>query len=118
MDQMTMFGSGWNTTATAVASGEATSNVLNYSSRFIEDGSYLRLSNATFGYTIKLANQKYINRLRVYVSGTNLLTFTKYSGYDPEVNATRYSNGVPAMGIGWTSYPKARTFTVGVNVEL
>lgn len=118
MDQMTMFGSGWNTTTTAVASGEATSNVLNYSSRFIEDGSYLRLSNATFGYTIKLANQKYINRLRVYVSGTNLLTFTKYSGYDPEVNATRYSNGVPAMGIGWTSYPKARTFTVGVNVEL
>lgn len=118
MDQMTMFGSGWNTTATAVASGEATSNVLNYSSRFIEDGSYLRLSNATFGYTIKLVNQKYINRLRVYVSGTNLLTFTKYSGYDPEVNATRYSNGVPAMGIGWTSYPKARTFTVGVNVEL
>jgi len=118
IDQMTMFGSGWNTTATAVASGEATSNVLNYSSRFIEDGSYLRLSNATFGYTFKLASQKYINRLRVYVSGTNLLTFTKYSGYDPEVNATRSSNGVPAMGIGWTSYPKARTFTVGVNLEL
>ncbi len=118
IDQMTMFGSGWNTTATAVASGEATSNVLNYSSRFIEDGSYLRLSNATFGYTFKLASQKYINRLRVYVSGTNLLTFTKYSGYDPEVNATRYYNGVPAMGIGWTSYPKARTFTVGVNLDL
>jgi TonB-linked SusC/RagA family outer membrane protein len=118
IDQMTMFGSGWNTTATAVASGEATSNVLNYSSRFIEDGSYLRLSNATLGYTFKLAKQKYINRLRLYVSGTNLLTFTNYTGYDPEVNATRYTNGVPAMGIGWTSYPKARTFTVGVNLEL
>lgn len=118
IDQMTMFGSGWNTTPSAAATTEATSNVLNYSSRFIEDGSYLRLSNVTLGYTIKLPKQNYISRLRVYVSGSNLLTFTKYSGYDPEVNATRYSNGVPAIGIGWTSYPKARTFTVGVNVDL
>ena len=92
--------------------------MLDYSSRYIEDGSYLRLSNATLGYTLKFPKTKYISQLRVYVSGSNLLTFTNYSGYDPEVNATRVSNGVPAIGIGWTSYPKARTFTFGVNVEL
>ncbi|MFM2292767.1 MAG: hypothetical protein RIS29_2580, partial [Bacteroidota bacterium] len=60
----------------------------------------------------------YINKIRAYVSGNNLLTFTKYTGYDPEVNTTRISNSAPAMGIGWTNYPKARTFTVGLSVEL
>lgn len=118
VSQMSKFGSGWNTTPEAIASGESTSNVLDYSSRYIEDGSYLRLSNATLGYTFKLPKQNYISRLRIYASGSNLLTFTNYSGYDPEVNATRVSNGVPAIGIGCTSYPKARTFTFGVNVEL
>lgn len=118
VSQMSKFGSGWNTTPEAIASGESTANVLDYSSRYIEDGSYLRLSNATLGYSIKLPKQNYISRLRIYVSGTNLLTFTDYSGYDPEVNATRVSNGIPAIGIGWTSYPKARTFTFGLNVEL
>ncbi|WP_211337958.1 TonB-dependent receptor [Mangrovibacterium diazotrophicum] len=117
MDQMSLFSSGWNVTPDALTRGESTSNVLNYSSRFIEDGSYLRLSNATLGYTFKLPNQKYFSRLRAYASGNNLFVITKYSGYDPEVNTTRVSNGVPALGIGWTNYPKARTFTVGVNVE-
>lgn len=117
MDQMSLFRSGWNVTPSAVKSGESTSNVLNYSSRFIEDGSYLRLSNATLGYNFKLPNQKYISKLRAYVSGNNLFVITDYSGYDPEVNTTRVSNGVPALGIGWTTYPKARTITFGVNVE-
>lgn len=118
IDEMSMFSSGWNTTPKTLASGESTSDVLNFSSRYIEDGSFLRLSNASIGYTFKLPKQPYISRLRAYVSGSNLLTFTKYSGYDPEVNTTRVSSGVPAIGIGWTNYPKARTFTVGVNVEL
>jgi len=117
IDQMSLFGSGWNTTPSALKTGESTGNVLNYSSRFIEDGSYLRLSNATFGYNVKLPNQKYISKLRAYVSGNNLFVVTDYSGYDPEVNTTRVSNGVPAMGIGWTTYPKARTITFGINVE-
>jgi len=118
IDEMSMFSSGWNTTMSAITSGESTSNVLNFSSRYIEDGSFLRLSNATVGYTFKLPKQPYISRLRAYVSGSNLLTLTSYSGYDPEVNTTRISNGVPAMGIGWTNYPKSRTISVGINVEL
>lgn len=117
MDQKSLFSSGWNTTPSAIASTEATNNVLNYSSRFIEDGSYLRLSNATLGYNFKMASQKWISRLRAYVSGSNLFVITKYTGYDPEVNSTRVSNGVPAIGIGWTNYPKARTITFGVNLE-
>lgn len=118
LDNVSNFGAGWNVAPSALTTGEAKSNVLNFSNRYIEDGSYLRLSNATLGYTFKLPKSTYVSRLRAYISGTNLLTFTKYTGYDPEVNTTRMSNSVPSIGIGWTNYPKARTFTIGVNVEL
>lgn len=117
MNQMTLFSSGWNTTASAIKSTESLTNVLDYSSRFIESGSYLRLSNATVGYNVKLSHSNWLTRLRVYASGNNLFTITKYSGYDPEVSAERYSNGVPSIGVGWTSYPKARVLTFGVNAE-
>jgi len=117
MNQSTLFSSGWNTTASAIKSTESLTNVLDYSSRFIESGSYLRLSNATVGYNVQLPRASWLSRLRVYASGNNLFTITKYSGYDPEVSAQRYTNGVPSIGVGWTSYPKARVFTVGVNAE-
>ena len=117
MDQMTLFSSGWNTTPGALTSGQSTSDVLSFSSKYIEDGSFLRLSNATLGYSVSLPREWGISRLRAYVSGANLFVISKYSGYDPEMNVTRVSNGVPAIGIGWTTYPKARTFTMGVNIE-
>ena len=92
-------------------------NKLDYSSRFIENGSYLRLSSATLGYSFNLKNNKYFSKLRVYATGNNLFVITNYSGYDPEVNSARVSNGVPALGIGWTNYPMARTISLGLTAE-
>lgn len=85
----------------------------------IEDGSYLRLNNVTIGYTVPMETMKkfLISSLRFYVTGTNLALWTKYSGFDPDVNSTR-SDGFAALtpGLDYSSYPKSRTFTFGVNV--
>ncbi|MPR34532.1 SusC/RagA family TonB-linked outer membrane protein [Salmonirosea aquatica] len=89
------------------------------SDRFLEDGSYLRLKNLSIGYTIptatltKLTNNV-VSRVRIYVSSSNLLTFTKYTGYDPEVSS-KYGN-LLTNGIDYGQYPQARTLMVGVNL--
>ncbi len=83
-----------------------------YSDRYIEDGSYIRLDNATLGYNIK-KSIKYINNLRLYTSVNNLFTITKYSGIDPEIN-----QGGVAPGIDYNNfYPKTRTVLFGMNVS-
>jgi TonB-linked SusC/RagA family outer membrane protein len=90
-------------------------NVRN-SSRFVEDGSYVRLKSATLSYRVLNAGQlKSINKLSVYVTGQNLLTLTNYSGFDPEVNA--YGNSATELGIDYGTYPQSRSVVVGVNVE-
>ncbi|MFA6859304.1 MAG: TonB-dependent receptor [Bacteroidales bacterium] len=85
-------------------------------SRFIEDGSYLRLKNITLGYTLpeKLLKKIYVSKLRVYVTAQNLFCLTNYSGYDPEVN-TLSSNLMP--GFDWGAYPKSRAFTFGIELQ-
>ncbi|MBS1511318.1 MAG: SusC/RagA family TonB-linked outer membrane protein [Bacteroidetes bacterium] len=83
-----------------------------YSTRFIEDGSYVRLDNATLGYNFKFKSN-YISKLRMYVSGNNLVLITKYKGIDPEVNLGGASPGVDYNNF----YPKTRTFILGVNVS-
>ena len=77
------------------------------STRFIEDGSYLRLKNLQIGYTFPLKwTQKFrCSRLRLYATASNLFTITKYSGYDPEVGS----------GVDYGNYPQSRTFTFGLN---
>lgn len=87
-----------------------------YNSRFIEDASFLRLSNMTLGYTFGMENIKYIRNLRLYVSGQNLFVITNYSGYDPEVNAPAGGSQVPPIGIDYNNYPAARTFIGGLSV--
>ena len=52
----------------------------------------------------------------IYVNGDNLATFTDYTGFDPEVNVDKAMNGVPSTGIDYLPYPRARTFTLGVNL--
>jgi len=89
------------------------------SDRFLEDGSYLRLKNLSVGYTIpSTALSKYtrstVNRLRIYVSSQNLLTFTKYTGYDPEVASRNYN--LLTNGIDFAQYPQARTIMMGINL--
>jgi TonB-linked SusC/RagA family outer membrane protein len=91
------------------------------STRFLESGSYLRLKNVQLGYKLGANALKSlgISSFRVYVSGQNLLTFTKYTGLDPEQyqNTDNAADGPRAVGIDWGTYPSARTLTVGVNAN-
>jgi len=82
----------------------------------VEAGSFLRLNNLTIGYSLpkKLLSKVKISQLRFYVTGSNLWLWTKYSGYDPEVDAVRSTPLSP--GIDWNSYPRSRTFNFGVNL--
>lgn len=82
----------------------------NTSSLYVEDGSFVRLKNVALGYQLPLKT-KFIQRARVYVSGQNLLTWTRYRGYDPEVNSDFNSN--TSYGFDVFAYPAARTYTVG-----
>lgn len=102
------------------ASWNASGNNAQISSRFLEDGSYTRLKNLQIGYRIpKGMLQKYgFSTVRIYLSGTNLLTFTKYSGMDPEmtVSDNSKSDGARANGIDWGTYPAARSYNFGLNL--
>lgn len=84
--------------------------------RYVEDGSYIRLKNITLGYSLPsdLIKKIGISKLRAYVSGTNLITFTKYTGYDPEVSA--YNSNDAMIGVDLSNYPTARTITFGIDV--
>ena len=85
------------------------------SSRFLEKGDFLRISNASLNYLFPLKN-KYVKTLSITLSGQNLALFTNYTGLDPEVNVDKNINGYPSRGFDYTGYPKARVFTVGVNL--
>jgi TonB-linked SusC/RagA family outer membrane protein len=91
------------------------------STRFLEDGSYLRLKNVILAYTIPNASLQNITKgvvsnFRVYVSAQNILTFTKYSGYDPEVG-NRTPGSSLTNGIDFAVYPQPKGYQVGVQVN-
>ena len=83
-------------------------------SNFVEDGSFLRCSDVTLGYTLpnELTSKWGVSKLRVYASASNLFILTNYSGYDPEVDVQ--SGLTPSMD--YNRYPRNRQFSVGVNV--
>lgn len=84
----------------------------------IEDGSFLRINNVTLGYTLpaSLLKRARIQSLRIYGTVNNLAIFTKYSGYDPEVNTRRSTPLTP--GVDYSAYPRSRAFIVGLNLSL
>lgn len=86
-------------------------------SRFIEDGSFLRLKNVTLGYTLpqKWTRKFFVSKLRVYASGQNLFCLDNYSGYDPEVSTAASNPMTP--GLDWGAYPKSRIFTFGAEIQ-
>ena len=86
-----------------------------YSSRVVEDGSFLRLRNVSLGYTIprKVLRKMHFDSMRVYISADNVYTLTNYSGPDPEVS-TR--NSVLTPGFDWSAYPRAFGLTGGVAI--
>ena len=87
------------------------------SSYYVEDGSFLRIKDVTLSYSVPSLKMKKlgITRLQPYFTASNLLTFTKYLGFDPEVN--QWGNSGTVQGIDWGTYPQTRTFIVGLNVE-
>jgi len=94
-----------------VAAGLGAEAAVAFTDRFIEDGSFIRLQNVTVGYTFNTAQLK---NLRLYVSADNLFILTDYTGFDPEVSTI---TGL-AEGVDYTNYPKARTFSIGINIGL
>ncbi|WP_317171856.1 SusC/RagA family TonB-linked outer membrane protein [Hymenobacter latericoloratus] len=88
------------------------------SDRFLEDGSYARLKTLTLGYNLPAGATRvlHLQNARVYVSGQNLLTFTNYSGLDPEINTFSGSN--TSLGTDFLTFPQARTVQVGVNLGI
>jgi TonB-linked SusC/RagA family outer membrane protein len=112
-------GTGKNIQADLVNSSiqESLANPIAASSRYIENGNYIKLANATIGYSIGNIG-KNIKGLNVFVNGQNLFVITKYKGFDPEVNVDKGVNGVPSAGIEYVPYPTARTFNFGVNFSL
>jgi hypothetical protein len=102
------------------------------SSLYVENGSFVRMRNATLSYNVnqKLLKQIGLSGLRIYVTGQNLFIITKYKGYYPELDSSpqggtnnqavnaQYAPTLYSIGIDQGSYPAARTYTVGVNVQL
>lgn len=107
---------GRNVTTDVANNEESPLNSGEVSSRFLEKGDFLRLSNASLGYTFDVSQTKSFKSLRVSVSGQNIFLITDYSGIDPEINTNKARNDVPSRGIDYTAYPSARTFTLGLNV--
>jgi TonB-linked SusC/RagA family outer membrane protein len=91
------------------------------STRFIEDGSYVRLKNVQIGYTFpeSTTSKLKIEQVRIYVSAQNMLTYTKFSGLDPEMQTSENSaaEGDRAVGIDWGTYPTAKTYLMGLRVS-
>jgi iron complex outermembrane receptor protein len=110
---------GRNITREMAASPESPNNFGEASTRFLEDGDYLRLSNVSLGYNVDLSRlMSSLRNVRLGVTGQNLFVITDYSGYDPEVNVDKSINGVPSLGIDYTAFPRPRTFTFNVQLAL
>ena len=100
---------------TALGDRDAVGEPAIYSSRWIESGTFLRLQNITVGYAFNTRTiSRFARTARFFVSGDNMLLFTGYSGYDPEVFVSR---GLASRGIDYVTYPRARTFTTGFQIE-
>lgn len=106
-------GPGTSNSHPRIVDGDPNENFGKNSNFYLEDGDYFRLKVVQLGYTLPatLTSKASINRVRVYVMAENLLTFTKYTGYDPEI-------GGSVMSIDRGIYPQARSFMVGLNVGL
>ena len=104
-----------NVTYAVANSNEDPINPGSVSSRFLEAGDFIRLSNASLSYSFNIKSTV-IKSLSASLSGQNLFVITNYSGLDPEVNVDHQLNGVPSRGFDYAGYPKARTFSLGLNI--
>jgi len=97
---------------------ESVGNPSAASTRYLEKGNYLKMSNLTLAYAFGNV-ASFMKGVRVYATGQNLFVITKYTGFDPEINTIKVgANQVPSVGIDYLAYPSARLFTFGVNFSL
>ena len=108
-------GDGWHFRPTRVPSGWQR----DVSSAWVEDASYIRIRNVSLSYNVdsKLANKLYLRSLRFFVTGQNLYTWTKYTGFDPESSSEVGNQNALARGGDYAGYPAPRTFIFGLNVS-
>ncbi|SDJ90442.1 iron complex outermembrane recepter protein [Catalinimonas alkaloidigena] len=104
---------GINILRSALDSPVSRDQIPQFSSRWLEDGSYLRLDNLNIGYTLNTTSIPFLKNARFYVTGQNLFVITGYTGYDPEVRANTNQGGAAPMGIDYLAYPRPRTFQLG-----
>jgi len=105
-----------STTNYRIFGDDPNKNMSNPSSWYVEDGSFFRVKNVELGFTLpkNWAEKAGMDRFRVFVSGQNLLTFTKYSGFDPEFGI----GSATSAGVDFGSYPQSKVFMMGVQVDL
>ena len=102
-----------NTTTPRLSDLDANNDVDSNRPGWLQDGTYLRISNVMIGYTLPVNLVKGLTRARVYVSGQNIYSFQKYYGYNPD-----FTSGVFNPGFNFGSYPKPRTIMIGVQLSL
>ena len=110
------FANGRNVTTDVIGNGEGPLNAPDVSTRFLEKGDFVRLQNLNLSYRLNTGESAFRN-VRLFITGQNLLTFTNYTGQDPEVNTNKAIDGVPSLGIDYTAYPRARTWTFGASLS-
>jgi len=115
------FNSARNVLASTLTNGEALTAAAEVSTRFLEKGDFVRMQNLTVGFDWPLKEDSLFDALALSLTGQNLFVITDYSGLDPEVSVTPGGgdllNGLPIFGIDYTSFPRPRTFTLGLNAK-
>ena len=119
IDQLNSWKKPGDITMVPQARGAFSGNGVSASSRYLDNGSYLRVKNITLGYTLpkNLVNSIKLQNIKVYASAINLVTLTKYKGWDPEVNSDDYANNI-TQGYDFYAAPQAKTITFGINIGL
>lgn len=107
---------GANVTNDVIATNESAANGNGVSTRFLEDGSFIRLQNMSLGYSFPTDKINFIQSGKLTLTGQNLFTITDYTGQDPEVNVDKNIGGVPSFGIDYSAYPRARSIVLGLQV--
>ncbi len=107
-----------NVTESVATSTQATGDPNSPSTKYLEKGDFLRMGALTLAYNVKgdILERLKIKSARLYFNGNNLLLFTNYSGFDPEVDTNKTLDGIPSAGLDYFSYPKSKSFAFGLNV--
>ncbi|MEN0048640.1 MAG: SusC/RagA family TonB-linked outer membrane protein [Bacteroidota bacterium] len=109
------FAGGANVTSNVLDTNESSGNGNGVSTRFLEDGSFIRLQNASIGYNFNTDKIDFLQNCALSLVGQNLFLIDNYSGQDPEVNVDKSIGGVPSFGIDYSAYPRARTILLRLS---